>query len=350
MGNTESSMNNDEYIEEQKKIIQAQQAQIQRLSQMNQPNQMNQQFEIPQTFELPPTPPRVIDKQKLDPYKILEIGKQYDESSLKKAYLKKALVTHPDRGGDQKKFQIVTLAFNVLMKKLETQNNNHEHHELREKSGGFMKEQVQESSLYSDLSKKFNSTVFNQVYEENRVDDVYDEGYKSWMEENQVDDSGPKDTMNGSYNQDKFNDQFQQAKQKQQKEMGDKLIKYDEPEVGISYKGKDSLMTLGQGKVTDFSGESGGLVYRDYRDAYTNTFLIDEASVDTGGRPRSIQEQKGARAKISYEMDEESQMREAMKMKNEEKAEEARLRRLKEFEEKSFDAYDRVHRRLLGNN
>ena len=134
MGNTESSMNNDEYIEEQKKIIQAQQAQIQRLSQMNQPNQMNQQFEIPQTFELPPTPPRVIDKQKLDPYKILEIGKQYDESSLKKAYLKKALVTHPDRGGDQKKFQIVTLAFNVLMKKLETQNNNHEHHELREKS------------------------------------------------------------------------------------------------------------------------------------------------------------------------------------------------------------------------
>ena len=132
--------------------------------------------------------------------------------------------------------------------------------------------------------------------------------------------------------------------------MGDKLIKYDEPEVGISYKGKDSLMTLGQGKVTDFSGESGGLVYRDYRDAYTNTFLIDEASVDTGGRPRSIQEQKGARAKISYEMDEESQMREAMKMKNEEKAEEARLRRLKEFEEKSFDAYDRVHRRLLGNN
>ena len=107
MGNTESSMNNDEYIEEQKKIIQAQQAQIQRLSQMNQPNQMNQQFEIPQTFELPPTPPRVIDKQKLDPYKILEIGKQYDESSLKKAYLKKALVTHPDRGGDQKKFQII---------------------------------------------------------------------------------------------------------------------------------------------------------------------------------------------------------------------------------------------------
>ena len=49
-------------------------------------------------------------------------------------------------------------------------------------------------------------------------------------------------------------------------------------------------------------------------------------------------------------MDEESQMREAMKMKNEEKAEEARLRRFKEFEEKSFDAYDRVHRRLLGNN
>ena len=34
MGNTESSMNNEEYIEEQKKIIKPQQEQIQRLSQM----------------------------------------------------------------------------------------------------------------------------------------------------------------------------------------------------------------------------------------------------------------------------------------------------------------------------
>ena len=38
-------------------------------------------------------------------------------------------------------------------------------------------------------------------------------------------------------------------------------------------------MVLGQGKVDDFSGESGGLSYRDYKDAYTNTYLVDESKV-----------------------------------------------------------------------
>ena len=130
MGNTESSMNNEEYIEEQKKIIKTQQEQIQRLSQMN---QGNQRFEIPQQLFNTPPPSQLsqVSRPKIDPYKILGIGKQYDESSLKKAYLKKALVTHPDRGGNEDDFQTVTLAFNVLLKKLNSQNNSHEHHELR---------------------------------------------------------------------------------------------------------------------------------------------------------------------------------------------------------------------------
>ena len=130
MGNTESSMNNEEYIEEQKKIIKTQQEQIQRLSQMN---QGNQRFEIPQQLFNTPPPSQLsqVSRPKIDPYKILGIGKQYDESSLKKAYLKKALVTHPDRGGNEDDFQTVTLAFNGLLKKLNSQNNSHEHHELR---------------------------------------------------------------------------------------------------------------------------------------------------------------------------------------------------------------------------
>ena len=50
-------------------------------------------------------------------------------------------------------------------------------------------------------------------------------------------------------------------------------------------------MVLGQGEISDFSGESsGGLQYRDYRDAYSNTFLIHEGMVDTKGRAKSVRE------------------------------------------------------------
>ena len=54
------------------------------------------------------------------------------------------------------------------------------------------------------------------------------------------------------------------------KQMGTQLVQYDEPQVDISMKGRDSLMVLGQGNITDFSGQSsGGLSFRDYKDAYT---------------------------------------------------------------------------------
>ena len=109
-------------------------------------------------------------------------------------------------------------------------------------------------------------------------------------------------------------------------------------------------MVLGEGNIKDFSGESsGGLVYRDYKDAYTNTLLIDVNTVDTKGRARSIGEQKASRSKVSYQLSEDDQRKESLRSKEEEKAEEMRLQRLKDFEEKSFQTYDRIHQRLLGN-
>ena len=57
--------------------------QLQQLQQLQQQQQQQQQLPNPSLKKLPST--------KLDPYKILGLSKQYDESSLKKAYLKKAM-------------------------------------------------------------------------------------------------------------------------------------------------------------------------------------------------------------------------------------------------------------------
>ena len=353
MGNIESSPEgntNSKFIEEQKKIIRAQQEQIQRLSAMNQASASQNLGTAPQMSQMPQMPQMRQEKQKIDPYKVLNVGKNYDESSLKKAYLKKALQTHPDRGGTEEEFQMVNLCFNALMKKLKNKNNNHEHHELKENSDTYLQEQKQDTRQNKDLSKNFDSNVFNQIYDEYRIDQVYDKGYETWIKENKVDDGGPKDIFNGNFNKERFEEEFQKEKQKQQERISSELVKYDEPKVDISYKGKDSIMVLGEGNIKDFSGESsGGLVYRDYKDAYTNTLLIDVNTVDTKGRARSIGEQKASRSKVSYQLSEDDQRKESLRSKEEEKAEEMRLQRLKDFEEKSFQTYDRIHQRLLGN-
>lgn len=338
MGNTPSSeeggFDKDAFIEEQKKIILEQNEQIQRLAGIAE--------------ESVQTNTEKKSKKKINPYKELGIGQGYDESSLKKAYLSRALETHPDRGGTQEAFQRVTASYKALMIKLKNEENAHEHNELRDNSSQFREQQVSENRQnrqYTDLSQNFNSNVFNQIYEENRIEDVHDEGYEKWMKENE---SGSGDIIqNSSLTKDNFNTEFAKTKQQYLRKKGKEIQKYSEPIEEISYKNKSSIMQLGKGKVEDFSGESGGLSFRDYKDAYTNTFLIGDEVIDPK-RPKNLKGVEKQRSKISYEMSEKDHEIYALKKLKEEQEEELRIKRLSKNDKIAFDIYDQVHQRMLG--
>lgn len=340
MGNTPSleGEDKDKYIEEQKQIIREQQEQIQRLAGIAE----NGIHEGGQVIAEP-------NRSKINPYKELNIGQNYDESSLKKAYLKRAMETHPDRGGTQEGFQRVTVSYKALMIKLKNETESHEHNELRENSSQFMNGQNHDNKQnvkYKDLSKNFNSNIFNQIYEETKVEDVYDDGYETWMKKNEV---GEEDVQNNpSLTKDNFNSEFSKIKKKQFKKKGGKITKYQAPMEDISYKNKSAIMTLGQGKVDDFSGESGGLAYRDYKDAYTNTYLVDEVGGVDPSRPKDLKGTQKQRKNISYEMDEKEQQIYALQKIKEEKEERLRLERLANYERRAFNIYDQVHQRMIG--
>ena len=125
MGNTPSHQQQNtniysSYIQQQQDLIYKQQQQINELykfnlqSQQQMPSNMFFQSDVQQQ-QLPsqniPQLPSVKPKYKLDPYKILNISKEYDEITLKKAYLKAAMKTHPDRGGSATAFQQVSIAY-----------------------------------------------------------------------------------------------------------------------------------------------------------------------------------------------------------------------------------------------
>jgi DnaJ-class molecular chaperone len=364
MGNTQSgnTSNNpnvnlyDQYISEQKRIIAAQQEQINNLSRMNisqntmqhnvpsnimlqqmntnqnnqrQPvgsmnNRSNQQ--IPQLPRLPQIE-GPSQQTKLNPYKILGIGKNYDEKTLKKAYLKKAMVTHPDRGGSQLEFQQVSIAYTVLLKKLSDQNNNHLHNDLRDNSKSYMSDQSTNNMRNTKMVDQFDINLFNKIYDENKLDDVYDKGYGDWMDQNNNDKQLEQPKMfNKSFNKDLFNSEFNKYKIQQQHQMGNQVVQYDEPQVNISMRGRDSLMVLGQNNISDFSGTSeGGLNFRDYKDAFTNSCLIDESSVNLDDRSNNIHAMKSSRSNINYKMSpEDLRKQELTKMKMEQEEQKAK--------------------------
>ena len=142
-----------------------------------------------------------------------------------------------------------------------------------------MSGQTSDNKMNTKMTDQFDANLFNKIYDDNKIDGVYDRGYGDWMEQNNNSIEQPK-MFNKSFNKDLFNNEFNKYKTQQQKQMGNQVVQYDEPQVDISMRGKDSLMVLGQKNVSDFSGQSsGGLTFRDYKDAFTNSCLIDVSSV-----------------------------------------------------------------------
>ena len=96
------------------------------------------------------------------------------------------MVTHPDKGGDPNEFKKVSIAYAVLLKKLKEKDSDALHVDLKNGSREYIQRQNETSLKNVKLTEKFDAELFNKIYEENRIEDVYDSGYGKWMEENKV--------------------------------------------------------------------------------------------------------------------------------------------------------------------
>jgi curved DNA-binding protein CbpA len=346
-----------DYIQKQQQMLYQQQQQINDLYQMNlsqqqQQQQHQQQYQVPPNIAFqqevkPDNSLRKLPSTKLDPYKILGIPKQYTESQLKKAYLRRAMKAHPDRGGSKTEFQKVSIAYTVLKKKLKEQGEIHHHNELKHNAKNFMGTQ-QQGGQNINMKDNFDSDLFNKIYDENRIEEAFDDGYGSWMQKTESISSSQPKMFQGNFNKDMFNHEFETYKQEQKQKMGSQVVQYQEPQERLSMKNQDSLATLGQGKVSNFSGEVGNLGFTDYKAAFTvDSTLIDTGSVDINGRANSIKKVERERSNISYQISAEDQQRVAYQEALQQKQERLRMQRLQVYDQQSEDMYNKVHQLLL---
>jgi curved DNA-binding protein CbpA len=347
-------MNNSDYInlmKRQQDMINNQQAQISALLEMQQA-QMIQNDQKEYLEDLNPTYQKEVqytqnkDKPnlKIDPYKILNMSKNYDKNSLKKSYLKMATKYHPDKGGDPKKFKIVTLAYRILLKKLEERDSDKIHNDLKNGSKDFIKDQSNDNKRNINMNvDNFDINRFNKSYDENRLkDDFADDGYGDWLK-NAEEETGVKMDQ---FNKTKFHNEF--LKQKKKK-VGSKLQKYADPEELVSMSNKDSIMILGKEKVSSYSGESNGLAYRDLREAYTESTLIDTSSVDLSKRKNNIKDYNLQRKNVNHQMSESDIRAQVMREEDEKREEVARLSRVSNRDREIGTHYEMMHQRLVGN-
>ena len=99
-------------------------------------------------------------------YKELNITEDASKAEIKKAYKKAASVNHPDKGGDEKKFQAVKLAYDVL--------SDSERKARYDATGEIDSGQPQQDPIESRITQLFSSMIDEGKFSGNIVDEAID--------------------------------------------------------------------------------------------------------------------------------------------------------------------------------
>lgn len=294
---------------------------------------------------------------KIEPLKVLNLPKNYTAEMLKDNYKRLALKAHPDKGGSEYLFKLLTECYRYLANELKKRTNDKQYDELKK---DFLQEiERQKPQSHVTTSKKgqeeaskrsvqqmfykgsrFDQDKFNKFFMDNKLaDERLEQGYKEWMNEHEVKEA-PQ--FKGSFNMNGFNQHFDKHAK------GDannrQLIKYQEPEAMITCK-QLGFTELGQDKIDDYSGENKSLKnlnYMDYRVAHTTSRIVDPRQASRQDF-KNIQELERSRENISYQMSEEEYALYMRKKRLEEKEEEKRQQIQMAYDQKVQQHYMKIN-------
>jgi curved DNA-binding protein CbpA len=295
-----------------------------------------------------------VENLKYDPAQILGLDKntKHNINDIKKAYRNLALKYHPDKGGSEEIFKILTKAYVALIKKNEKENYN-------EKSFFDLKSQAQDNTTESQFQEDdFDVKHFNNLFDEYKLENVeVDNGYGDWMKSDNKDNIKPNKIFNQKFNLDIFNKVFDELKTDDEidNKVNEQITVYKEPEIlpvgaGLQYSDVD------YNKIGDYSREfnvndnTKGLYFTDYKKAHTNTTLINPNAVNKREQYKDVEELTQARENQNFTMTEEERRQLEIKSKLEEEKENQRLLRLKQRDQTLSNHSSKVNKLLLGKD
>lgn len=291
----------------------------------------------------------------MDPYQILQLPKKFTLEQLKENYKRIALHVHPDKGGTEELFQLVTKAYKVLVEEHNRRVAERDFNELKSEFQKTLRRTETAprpravdpgSSRGGGGGGSFNLDRFNQIFSENKVETAADKGYEGWMK-----DAAPPEQpkLRGGFNEKQFHRQFekQQAVDKNNKY----IIQYREPEPMLMAK-KIGFTELGQEEVDDFSGANTShknLNYMDYKVAHTTNRLVDPTLVKNAKSAfKNVDELEKARSQVRYEMNETEMEEYELQQQLEKLREQKRQAALRRHDEETAQLYERVNRLTIG--
>jgi hypothetical protein len=332
---------------------------------MNEPRKVVKEH----TLATVPPPKRALDTLH-ESYRILGIDdtKPLNGDILRLAYKKAAAKAHPDRGGTPETFDAVTRAFlyleevlNKLIPKGATEGDDPRFTQavtkevaLKARDGPLTKYDAEEQARGRGDTraleepkialnpKNLNLSVFNKLFEENRLPDPDQDGYGDWLKSNGEDRRLQNESqLRSKFNADVFNRTF--VEQGTRAGDGSALQKYQSPDAITHHGGVE----LGAGRPQHYISPMGAKTgYTDLKFAYGqgSTFSQEVAGVQEGKRSLDAMKRERESAPVPLTA-EEQRMLEAIE-RQKAAAEEERRRRVAVHDIAAEDTYSRLQRRM----
>lgn len=286
-----------------------------------------------------------MESKKIDPYKVLNIKKDFTAEQLKEAYRIMALKVHPDKGGSDYLFKLVTLCYKSLVKEYNARIGDKQYCELKSDYKKYTTHQSR-TQIEPPETKSFNLEKFNKIFDENRTESVNDTGYGSFLKNTPAIDE-PKRVIK-KFTQESFNSTFE--KYNNSCEQNKHLIKYKEPEPLLTSK-TIAFTEIGKDSIDDFSGDNTSkknLNYMDLKIAHTTSRIVDPKTVIQRKEYKSIDDYEADRSQISYHMnDSDKEYYEKMK-RMETLKEKQRLQYIAKQDQQTAEQFEKLHRLMLG--
>ena len=281
-----------------------------------------------------------IDLDNIDPYELYGIdrNKPISLDELKTKYRTYALQTHPDKNnGETKNFIIVKECFRVIFEDYKLKKNDKQYNELKNDSLGYLEKQQKQNFNNKKIDKNsFNIHKFNKVYNDNKIENVNDNGYDNWRDDNKFDsDDIQKDanlTMNNFH--DRFNSNVKISKD---------IIHYEKPRE-LFMNADNNCEELGKNSIDNYSGKTKNISYTDYKEAHTTTKLVD-TNIDFKTY-KNVDELKHSRENIK-ELTSEEIMNIELEKNRKEQLEQDRIGHMRHMDGMYSKQYDRIHNIML---
>jgi curved DNA-binding protein CbpA len=290
----------------------------------------------------------------MNPYKILGIHKNYTLDELKNRYKIVAKKAHPDRGGNQQLFTIVTLCYQKLHEEFKLKQIDKQFNDLKIDFNNYTDTQnnkQRRNSKIPDYKHKQNSTtqkndfkdVFNDVYDKHKIENPFDNGYGDMMLDSKTtrEDIDINRKIN---NMKQFNTVFESEPLNNYNK---KIIEYKEPEALPSSIKSLSYSELGIDNIKDFSTSSNNLECSDYKKAHSMNRLADHRLMSNRKKFNNINDIEADRSNISYIMTNEDLIKETRRKKKELKLQQRRILKQQELDNISGKNFEKINKLMI---